>query len=117
MQHDCIFCKIAHGVIPATLLYQDDWVAAFADINPIAPVHLLVVPKAHIASLAEVTAADEPALGRMLAVAHQLAAEHGSPEGCRVIINNGRIGQQEVPHLHMHVLGGSAPLGRMLAKK
>lgn len=114
MDQNCIFCKIANGKVPATLLYEDDLIAAFPDINPVVATHILVVPKLHIATLAEVLPEHEAAMGRMVAVANRLAAENGSPEGCRVIINNRRIGRQEVLHVHMHVLGGSKPLGSIL---
>lgn len=113
---NCLFCKIVLGEIPSRKVYEDDLVYAFHDINPLRPVHLLVIPKRHIASLADVVADDEPALGRMLAVAHRLARENGSSDGCRVIINSGSIGQQEVPHLHAHVVGGPEPVGPMLKR-
>jgi histidine triad (HIT) family protein len=113
---DCLFCKIARGDIPSRKVYEDDEVMAFHDINPARPLHLLVIPKRHITSLATVVAADTPVLGRMLAVANQLATENGSPEGFRVIINTGRIGQQEVPHLHAHIVGGPDPVGPMLKR-
>jgi histidine triad (HIT) family protein len=113
---NCLFCKIARGEIPSRKVYEDDQVIAFHDINPARPMHLLVVPKRHIASLQTVTADDEPVLGRLLAVTRQLAEENGSPEGFRVIINNGRIGGQEVPHLHAHIVGGPEPVGPMLKR-
>ena len=113
---NCIFCKIVRGDIPSRKVYEDDLVYAFHDINPLRPVHLLVIPKKHIASLADVSAADEAVLGRVLAVANRLAAENGSPDGCRVIINSGIIGQQEVPHLHAHIVGGPEPVGPMLKR-
>ena len=113
---NCLFCRIARGEIPSRKVYEDDQVIAFHDINPARPMHLLVVPKRHIASLQTVTADDEPVLGRMLAVARQLAEENGSPDGFRVIINSGRIGGQEVPHLHAHVVGGPEPVGPMLKR-
>ncbi|MDR3158574.1 MAG: histidine triad nucleotide-binding protein [Zoogloeaceae bacterium] len=113
---DCIFCKIAKGEIPSAKAYEDDLVYAFHDIHPLRPTHILVIPKEHIASLAETSAADEPVLGRLLSVAHRLAAENGSPEGFRAIINTGRIGGQEVPHLHLHIVGGETPVGPMLNK-
>ncbi|GHU33888.1 histidine triad nucleotide-binding protein [Betaproteobacteria bacterium] len=113
---NCLFCSIARDEIPSRKVYEDDQVIAFHDINPARPMHLLVVPKRHITSLQTVTAADEPVLGHMLAVARQLAEENGSPDGFRVIINNGRIGGQEVPHLHAHVVGGPAPVGPMLKR-
>ena len=92
---DCLFCKIARGEIPSRKAYEDDLVYAFHDIHPLRPVHLLVIPRRHIASLAEAEAADEPALGRMLAVARRLAQENGSTDGFRLIINTGRVGGQE----------------------
>ena len=113
---DCLFCKIARDEIPSRKVYEDDQVIAFHDINPARPMHLLVVPKRHITSLQTVSADDEPVLGHMLALARQLAEENGSPDGFRVIINNGRIGGQEVPHLHAHVVGGPEPVGPMLKR-
>ena len=93
---DCLFCKIARGEIPARKVFEDDEIVAFHDINPARPVHLLVIPKRHITSLATTSDADIPVLGRMLAVANKLASENGSPDGFRVIINSGRVGGQEV---------------------
>lgn len=113
---NCLFCKIARGEIPSRKVYEDDEVFAFHDINPARPVHILVVPKRHITSLATVTEADTGVLGRMLAVANTLATENGSPDGFRVIINSGRIGQQEVQHLHAHIVGGPEPVGPMLKR-
>ncbi len=114
---NCIFCKIVQGIIPSQKVYEDDLVFAFKDIHPQRPVHILVIPKRHITSLAHVSAEDEPVLGRILAVANQLAVEQGSPGGFRVIINTGTIGGQEVPHLHAHVVGGSEPVGPMLKRQ
>lgn len=113
---NCLFCRIVRGEITARKVFEDDLVIAFHDINPARPMHLLVVPKRHITSLQTVTAADERVLGRMLSVANQLALENGSPDGFRVIINNGRVGGQEVPHLHAHVVGGPEPVGPMLKR-
>ena len=113
---NCLFCKIARGDIPSRKVYEDDEIFAFHDINPARPVHLLVIPKRHITSLASVTEADTVVLGRMLAVANTLATENGSPDGSRVIINSGRIGQQEVQHLHAHIVGGPEPVGPMLKR-
>ena len=113
---DCIFCKIAAGEIPAKKCFEDDLIVAFHDIHPLRPTHVLVIPRKHIASLAHVGAEDEPVLGRMLAVAQKLAAENGSDDGFRCIINTGRIGGQEVPHLHLHILGGPVPVGPMVTK-
>ena len=114
---DCLFCRIARGEIPSSKVYEDDELYAFHDINPARPVHVLVIPKRHITSLATVSAADAPVLGRMLAVANELACAQGSADGFRVIINTGRIGGQEVPHLHAHIIGGADPVGPMVSKR
>ena len=114
---DFIFCKIVAGKIPSKKVYEDDLVFAFHDINPVAPVHFMIIPKKHVASLSDVTDADAPALGRILAVAGRLAREQGSPEGFRTIVNTGRIGRQDVYHLHVHIIGGPNPLPRMIAKE
>ena len=113
---DCLFCKIAAGQIPAKKVFEDEDILAFNDINPARPVHVLVIPKKHITSLATATADDTPVLGRMLAVASSIATEQGSPDGFRVIINTGRVGNQEVPHLHIHIVGGPDPVGPMLKR-
>lgn len=113
---DCLFCKIARGEIPSRRVFEDDEIFAFHDINPARPVHILVIPKRHITSLATVGDADAPVLGRMLAVANKLASENGSPDGFRVIINSGRVGGQEVAHLHAHIVGGPDPVGPMLKR-
>jgi histidine triad (HIT) family protein len=112
----CLFCKIARGEIPSRQVFEDDEIFAFHDINPARPMHLLVIPKRHITSLATVAEADGAILGRMLAVAGRLAIENGSPDGFRVIINTGRVGQQEVQHLHAHIVGGPDPVGPMLKR-
>jgi len=113
---DCIFCKIVEGKIPAQKVYEDEEMLAFNDINPARPVHVLVIPKKHIASLATATAEDAPVLGRMLAKANEIAVAQGSPDGFRVIINTGRVGHQEVQHLHIHIVGGPDPVGPMLKR-
>ena len=113
---ECIFCRIVRGEIPSKKVFEDEHVFAFHDINPARPVHILVVPKRHITSLATATAEDTPVLGRMLSIANMLATENGSPDGFRVIINTGRVGQQEVPHLHAHIVGGADPVGPMLKR-
>ena len=107
MNTDCIFCKIAAGEIPTELLYQDDEVIAFRDIKPITPVHLLVVSRKHITSLADMTDAETSIVGKMTRVANQLAREQGiSESGYRLTINSGADSGQLVPHLHMHLMGG-----------
>ncbi len=113
---DCLFCRIVRGEIPAKKIYEDELVFAFHDIRPIAPVHFLVVPKVHVASLYECEGRHEAALGRLLGVAGRLAREQGATEGFRSIINTGRVGRQEVYHVHLHILGGPQVLPGMLAE-
>ena len=116
MTEETIFSKIAAGEIPADIVYQDDAVTAFRDINPLAPTHVVIVPNRVIPAMTEVTPEDEPVLGRLLAAAARIAAEEGiSEDGYRLIVNCGPDGGQEVPHLHLHLLGGR-PLGPMLAE-
>lgn len=114
---NCIFCKIARGQIPAKKIYEDGEVMAFHDIRPQAPVHFLIIPKEHVATLYDAQPAHHAALGKMLGLAGRLAREAGATDGFRAIINNGRVGHQEVYHVHMHVLGGPEPLGPMLARR
>jgi histidine triad (HIT) family protein len=114
---DCIFCRIARGEIPSKKIYEDEEIFAFHDINPIAPVHFMIVPKVHVASLADVNMSHQMVLGRILVKANELARSEGLVEGFRTIINTGRIGHQEVYHLHVHILGGPEPLGSMLKRK
>ena len=111
---DTIFGQIVRGEIPAEVVYRDKLVTAFRDIEPQAPTHILIVPNKPVPTLADVTEADEPALGRMIRVASQLAEEDGiDEEGYRLIMNCKAHGGQEVYHLHLHLLGGR-PLGKML---
>ena len=119
MQYDpsCLFCRIVRGEIPSRKIYEDDDVLAFHDIAPVAPVHFLIVPKRHVATLYDTNAADAPLLGRMLALAPRLASEQGAGDGFRTIINTGRVGQQEVQHVHIHIVGGPDPLGPMILRK
>lgn len=105
----CIFCRIVAGEIPAKKALEDDELVVFHDIAPWAPVHLLVIPKEHVGSLAEVEERHEPLLGRMLALAPKLMRDHGVSNGFRVVVNTGADGGQEVPHLHVHVMGGPRP--------
>ncbi len=101
---DCLFCKIAAGQIPANKLYEDDQVLAFYDIDPQAPVHFLVIPKAHIASPARITAKNSVVVAHVFEVIARLAGELGLENGYRVVTNCGADGGQSVPHLHFHVL-------------
>ena len=116
MAEDTLFTKIVRGEIPADVVFQDDLVTAFRDINPQAPTHVLIVPNHVIPTVSDATEADERALGRMMTVAAQLARDEGVADGgYRLIVNCGEHGGQEVYHLHMHLLGGR-PLGPMLAR-
>ena len=104
---DCIFCKIIKKEIPSTIVYEDDSVIAFNDVNPAAPIHILVVPKKHIATLFDVTEEDKELIAHIYEVINQIARERGFAEnGFRVITNCGRDSGQEVMHIHFHVLGG-----------
>ncbi len=109
---NCIFCKIVAGQITCRKAYEDDELLVFHDIAPWAPVHVLVIPKRHIASLADVGPEHDGLLGRMLGLAPRLMRELGVHEGFRTLVNTGRDGMQEVPHLHMHVMGGPRPWAR-----
>jgi histidine triad (HIT) family protein len=115
MTHDptCIFCKIIAGGIPSRKVFEDDEIYAFHDIHPWAPVHFLLIPKAHITSLAQVDVQHQALLGRMLMLAPKLALQEGCrpyPQGgFRILCNTGAEGGQEVQHLHLHVMGGPRP--------
>jgi len=112
---DTIFAQIVRGEIPADVVYQDELVTAFRDVQPQAPTHILIVPNKPVPTVADVTDVDEPALGRMIRVAARLAEEEGIDEaGYRLILNCRAHAGQEVFHVHLHLLGGR-PLGRMLA--
>jgi histidine triad (HIT) family protein len=110
-KHDCIFCKIVRGEIASRKVYEDDQIFAFHDINPSAPVHFMIIPKAHRDNLYDAGIGDAPLLGHLLGMAGELARSQGLADGFRVVINNGRIGRQEVYHLHVHIMGGPEPLG------
>ncbi len=107
-ESDCLFCKIVEGQIPADKVHEDDDVIAFRDINPQAPVHLLVVPRRHIASLNDASSEDQALLGRILLAARNLAQKEGVGSGDRVVNNCGESAGQSVFHVHFHVLGGRA---------
>ena len=111
MSHDpnCIFCKIVAGQIPSRKVYEDDDLFVFHDIAPWAPVHFLIIPKLHITTLYDVSAAHQTLVGRMLVLAPKLMLELGVTNGFRTLINTGPDGRQEVQHLHMHVMGGPRP--------
>lgn len=107
MPEDCIFCKIASGAIPVKPLYQDEQLIAFADINPAAPVHALVIPRKHLSSLAAATAEDQQMLGHAMLTLPKIAELLGlAADGFRIVLNTGKNGGQTVMHLHWHILGG-----------
>ena len=104
---DCIFCKIIKGEIPSSKVYEDEEILAFNDINPVAPIHVLVITKKHITSLAEMEDGDEKIVGKIYKVINQIAENQGFKQnGYRVIVNCGRDGGQEIGHLHFHLLAG-----------
>lgn len=103
---DCIFCKIIKGEIPSNKVYEDNDIIAFKDINPIAPVHILVVPKKHISSLNEIEENDELLIGKIFTTIKKIAKENNLENGYRVINNCGKDGRQEVMHIHFHLIGG-----------
>lgn len=104
---DCIFCRIIRGEIPGDILYQDENVIALRDINPQAPTHILIIPREHIPSLVETTVDHKAVLGHMIFVASELAkSEEVATRGYRLVLNSGPESGQEVPHLHLHLLGG-----------
>lgn len=103
---DCLFCKIARGEIPSRKVYEDDEVFAFHDINPVAPVHFMLIPKLHLDSLLQAEEAHAALLGKMMVLAPRLAREQGLADGFRTVINTGKGGGQEVFHFHIHIIGG-----------
>ena len=112
----CVFCKIVKKEIPAKVVYEDDRVMAFHDINPQAPIHILVIPKEHIPTLNDLTEEHKELIGHIFTVIKQIAKEMGIAEsGYRVLVNCNRDGGQEIYHLHFHLLGG-APLGPMVCR-
>ena len=110
----CVFCQIASGEISSEILHQDDEIIAFRDINPRAPVHILIVPRKHVVSLTDLADEEMPILGKMASAAKKLAKKEGiSEKGYRITVNSGSEGGQLVPHLHMHLLGGRQLSGSM----
>ncbi len=104
---DCLFCGIVDGSVKANLVYQDDAVVAFSDIAPRAPVHILIIPRKHVASVSDIAAADRALIGDIFQVAAKLAREQGIAEsGYRVVVNSGADAGQSVLHIHYHLLGG-----------
>jgi histidine triad (HIT) family protein len=107
MDQQCLFCKIIAGKIPAAMIYEDKSVCAFRDINPQGPVHILILPKEHIASLNDLSLAEEPLMGHIMLTAARLARDnHVAETGYRIVFNCGRHGGQSVEHIHGHLLAG-----------
>ena len=107
MTTDCVFCRIVAGEIPADIVYQDVEIIAFRDIHPVAPTHILLLPRKHIGSVQELDASEGGLVGRMVLRARQLAEQEGVAErGYRLVVNCGPEGGQIVPHLHLHLIGG-----------
>lgn len=119
MSQDCLFCKITAGEIPSKKVYEDADFYAFHDINPAAPVHILLVPKKHVISMQHVDDSDAAWLGKMMVLANKIAHENGcrpGPEGgFRLVANSGVEGGQEIDHLHLHILGGARPWAKRAA--
>ena len=103
---DCLFCRIVAGEIPAEIVYEDEQILVFKDINPRSAVHLLAIPKIHLTSLEEITSEHQMLIGHIMVQLPHLARAQGLPDGFRAIINSGPGGGQEVGHLHVHLLGG-----------
>ena len=114
---NCTFCKIVRGEIPSRKVYEDEDILVFHDIHPIAPVHFLMVPKAHVATLYDCGPVQQAALGKIMALSGRLAREQGATDGFRIIVNTGRVGRQEVYHVHVHVIGGLEVLPGMMVRK
>ncbi len=111
---ECVFCQIVAGKLPSDIVYQDEEVIAFRDINPQSPTHVLIIPKKHISSLAGLAEGEASLMGHMVNIANQLAKKEGvAQSGYRLVVNCGQEGGQLVPHLHLHLLGGRQLSGTM----
>ena len=111
---ECVFCQIVAGKLPSDIVYQDEEMIAFRDINPQSPTHVLIIPRKHIVSLAELAEGETSLMGRMVNIANQLAKKEGvAQSGYRLVVNCGQEGGQLVPHLHLHLLGGRQLSGTM----
>lgn len=103
---DCIFCKIINGELPSKKVYEDEEILAFHDISPQAPVHVIIIPKVHIASVDELPNEEQAVVGKIFGVIKSIAQELNLKQGYRIVVNCGEDGQQTVPHLHFHLIGG-----------
>ena len=113
---DCIFCKIINGEVPSEKVYENDSVYAFEDINPVSPVHVLVIPKLHVKNINELTQENSKVMSEVFLAVKEVAKIKGLEKGYRVIINNDKAGGQVVWHLHIHVLGGKDSMGPMILR-
>jgi histidine triad (HIT) family protein len=113
---NCIFCKIVRGELPCSKVYEDEAMLAFHDIHPVAPVHFLIVPKKHVDSMMHLADEDAAVMGRIMVTAARLARQEGCDDGFRTIVNTGRIGRQDVMHVHVLIMGGKDVLPHMLAR-
>jgi histidine triad (HIT) family protein len=114
---NCLFCKIVRGDIPSRKVYEDEDILAFHDIQPVAPVHFLMIPKLHVASLYDCDLSHQAVLGKIMTLAGRLAREQGATDGFRTIVNTGQVGRQEVYHVHVHIIGGPDVLPGMIVRK
>jgi histidine triad (HIT) family protein len=104
---DCLFCKISNGQIPAKIVYQDDRAIAFEDIHPEAPTHVIIIPRKHISTILDIADEDQDVMGYLYLVAKRIAFDRSLAEdGFRLVVNYGKFGGQEIPHIHIHMLGG-----------
>jgi len=104
---DCLFCKISNGQIPAKIVYQDDKAMAFEDIHPEAPIHVIIIPRKHIPTVLDITDEDQDIMGYLCLIAKKIAVDKSlTKDGFRLILNYGKSGGQEIPHIHIHMLGG-----------
>jgi histidine triad (HIT) family protein len=106
MENDCVFCRIAAGQQPADIVYESDTVLAFRDIHPQAPVHVLIIPRKHIAGIADLEPGDAAAMGEVMVAARTVAEQLGVQDAFRLVVNNGRKAGQSVFHIHVHLLSG-----------
>ncbi len=114
MVDDCIFCRIVRKEIPASIIHEDEDTVAFLDIHPVAPIHFLLIPKLHIDALSDIDSRHQALMGKMMCLIPKLAIAQGCKDGFRTIINTGRIGGQEVAHLHIHIISGDSRLPTMI---
>ena len=116
MSDNCVFCKIVSGKIPSRKIYEDEDLLAFHDVHPLADVHFLLIPKEHVPSMSDLTDAHQRVMGKIMVLAGKLAKEEGCVDGFRTIVNSGNHARQEVPHLHVHIIGGELLPGMLVRR-